>query len=94
MSEKPRVLNRRIHGIPKGAVYVGRPSKWGNPYVMRAERDRQEVIEKYDRWLQTRPELLAALPELRGKDLVCYCAPRGCHADVLLRMANEVIEND
>jgi len=34
------------------------------------------------------PELLAALPELRGKDLVCWCSPLPCHADVLLELAN------
>jgi hypothetical protein len=43
----------------------------------------------YDRWLRDeRPDLMAALPELRGKDLVCGCAPLACHGDVLLRLAN------
>jgi len=27
-----KVLNRRKDGIPKGTIYVGRPSKWGNPF--------------------------------------------------------------
>jgi hypothetical protein len=32
---------------------------------------------------------MAALPELRGKDLVCWCAPLACHGDLILRLAGE-----
>jgi hypothetical protein len=36
-----------------------------------------------------RAELLRRLPELRGKDLACFCALDGpCHSDVLLEIAN------
>lgn len=88
------VLNKRVHGIPVGAVYVGRPSKWGNPFSMRSEQDRDSVCDAYERWLErvfqqdpaARDRLKA---QLRGKDLVCWCAPRRCHADTLLRIANE-----
>jgi hypothetical protein len=77
-------------------VYVGRPSKWGNPYShlsghtrarFRTET-REEAIAKYEEWLDQQPELLAALPELRGKILSCWCAPQACHAEVLARRAN------
>jgi hypothetical protein len=46
------------------------------------------VIAKYRAWIVTQPELMAALPQLRGKDLVCWCAPAACHGDVLLELAN------
>lgn len=69
-------------------VYVGRPSKWGNPFFIVHENDREIVIEKYKRWIAGRADLLAALPELRGKVLACWCSPKACHADVLLEMAN------
>ena len=36
------------------------------------------------------PELLAALPELAGKTLGCWCAPKACHGDVLARLAAEL----
>lgn len=87
----PRVLNRAVHGFPEGAVYVGRPSKWGNPFPLRdrlSERERAEVIGRYRAWVCDQPHLMAALPELRGKDLVCWCAPALCHGDVLLELAN------
>lgn len=33
--------------------------------------------------------ILARLPELRGKNLACWCKPgEPCHADVLLELAN------
>jgi hypothetical protein len=44
--------------------------------------------DQYRRWLCGQPKLLAALPELRGRDLVCWCAPLPCHGDVLLELAN------
>lgn len=85
------VVNRRAGG-PRAAydVYIGRPSKWGNPFVIGKDGDRAEVLRKYEAWLRTRPELLAALPELRGKVLGCWCAPEPCHGDVLSRLANVV----
>lgn len=71
-------------------VYIGRGrgSRWGNPFVIGRDGDRAEVIEKYERWLLTQPELLAALPGLRGRTLGCWCAPRPCHGDVLARLAD------
>lgn len=84
----PRVLNRRRVGVPSGAVYIGRGSKWGNPFAIGEDGDRAEVIEKYKTHLQHSPNLIASLGELKGKDLVCYCKPAACHGDVLLELAN------
>jgi Domain of unknown function (DUF4326) len=69
-------------------VYIGRPSKWGNPFVVGRDGTRSECIELYERWLLANDELMAALGELRGKVLGCWCAPRECHGDVLVRLAN------
>lgn len=69
-------------------IYIGRPSKWGNPYVIGRDGTREQVVAKYEAWLMGRPELMAALPELRGMRLGCYCAPHACHGDVLARLAN------
>lgn len=74
---------------PSNAVYVGRPSKWGNPFVIGRDGDRAQVIDKYRNWLMANPVLMSALHELRGKDLVCWCAPQPCHADVLMELANQ-----
>ena len=88
---EPRVYNR-LNGpvAPLGTVFIGRPSKWGNPYVIGRDGTRDEVIARYRQWLVLNPELYAAAKtELRGKDLVCFCAPEACHGDVLLEIANE-----
>ena len=87
-----RIWNKRTdRNIPKTAIYVGRPTQWGNPFVIGRDGDRKTVIEKYRRWLWKRmqdgridPDQLAALA---GKDLVCHCAPQPCHAEVLARAA-------
>lgn len=67
-------------------IYIGRPSKWGNPFAIGPDGDRDEVIRKYKEWIETKPELLKALPELRGKVLGCWCKPEPCHGDVLLSL--------
>lgn len=69
-------------------VYIGRPSKWGNPFVIGKDGLRDEVIQKYREWIQGQPQLLAALGELRGKFLGCYCRPAACRGDILSELAN------
>lgn len=69
-------------------VYIGRPSKWGNLFTIGKDGTRKEVVEKYAQWVLTQPDLIASLWELEGKVLGCWCAPKPCHGDVLVRMAN------
>jgi hypothetical protein len=77
-------------------VYIGRPSKWGNPLShLPGKGDvqvatREEAVAGYELWLQERPDLVAAAKvELRGKVLGCWCSPKACHGDVLARVADE-----
>ena len=71
-------------------MYIGRPSKWGNPFVIGPDGTREDVIRKFEEYLMLNPVLVeAAKKELKGKDLVCFCAPLSCHGDVLSRIANE-----
>jgi hypothetical protein len=60
----------------------------GNPFVVGVHGQRGERVPMYRDWIKTQPQMLAALPELRGQDLVCWCAPLACHGDVLLELAN------
>ena len=86
----PRVHNKHAKTAPPGAVYVGPGSRWGNPFRIGADGDRATVIRKFEE--TTLPTL--DLRPLRGKHLVCFCAPRACHADVLLREANKPLERE
>lgn len=89
----PRVLNCHDPIYDAKAVYVGRPTKWGNPYKSPQDGTREQVIAKYRAHILSNSYLKRALPDLRGKNLVCWCAPKPCHADVLLELANPK-END
>lgn len=72
-------------------VYIGRPSKWGNPFLLAAETDRALIVAQYEEWVLGQPDLVTAIKrELRGKVLGCWCAPKACHGDILARIANEV----
>jgi hypothetical protein len=85
-----RVLNRRRGERTPGAVYVGRPTRWGNPFVVGSRYTQQQAVDAYRAWVVTQPELLAAAKaELAGHDLICWCHPLPCHADVLVEIANE-----
>lgn len=97
-----RIQRKRTKGwkMPEGAVYVGRGTKWGNPFRVGADFPTfakqkivaQDAVELYVSHLYVRrPDLIkAAKTELRGKDLACWCKPgEPCHADVLLVIANE-----
>ena len=70
---------------------MGRGSKWGNPFVMKSEEDRPNVITQYNVWLKQQIRVsnytLEELAALHNKDLVCFCAPKACHADSLLKVA-------
>lgn len=77
-------------------VYIGRPSIWGNPYShlqgtlaeFRVE-SREEAVIMYEIWLKQQPELMSQLHTLKGKILGCWCAPKLCHGDVLVKLAEE-----
>lgn len=103
LTRVPLVLNATRKGLapdrlPAGAVYIGRrarngwpDSKWRNAYREGRDGSRADVVAKHRAWLCDTPEgaaLLADIHELRGRDLVCWCAPEPCHGDVLLDLAN------
>lgn len=71
-------------------VYIGRGSKWGNPFVIGADGNRAAVIKKYEEMIRGRPDMInACKKELKGKVLGCFCAPYPCHGDVLVKISLE-----
>lgn len=75
-------------------VFIGRPSKWGNPFKIGRDGNREAVIAKYKQWLtelydgRYRPLFYEATTELSGKVLGCFCAPLRCHGDVIREVCN------
>ena len=84
--------------MPEGAIYVGRPSRFGNPFKVGQPltddpddgRLTQALAVENFRWLASiSPNAERWAAELRGRDLVCWCPlDQPCHADVLLELAN------
>jgi len=102
MPERLQRSRRKGSRMPETAVYVGRPTRWGNPFAAGKPatdpetgktievRDRAHAVALYRAWLPGHlAENLSLLAPLRGKDLICWCPLDGpCHADVLLDAAN------
>jgi len=94
-----RVVNKRFQEYD---VYIGRGSKWGNPYTHIKGKtkaqflvdSREEAIDKYEEWIKQQPELLKDLHELKGKRLGCYCRPSRCHGDVLVDLIERIEDDD
>lgn len=94
-----RVQRKRTKGfrMPPNTVYVGRPTKWGNPYkvgdtLRHKNAGIQEVLEFYEQWVKMKihEDDSHFLDPLIGKDLACWCPlDKPCHADVLLKILKE-----
>lgn len=82
---KTKVVNINKSGHQ---VYIGRASRWGNPYRIGRDGTRMEVILKYKQYLLSNKELMDSIMELDGKVLGCHCKPKPCHGDIIV----EVIE--
>lgn len=101
MTTPKRIQRKRTKGwqMPANAVYVGRPTRYGNPFAITEDRDAGDVRIAFRTWLlvegchanmpDKKQAILDSLDELRGKDLACWCRlDQPCHADVLLELAN------
>lgn len=82
-------------------VYIGRPSKWGNPFTHIKNKNtlaefqvntRAEAISRYEEWLRKSP-LLEEIEELRDKVLGCWCKPQACHGDIIIKLLQEKSQN-
>lgn len=83
-----RVLNK--HSMREedrvNSVYIGRGSPWGNPFKIGINGNRDEVCDKFGAHILP----ILDIEPLRGKNLVCFCAPLRCHGDsILLKLRGE-----
>lgn len=79
-------MTKVVHcGFHPYDIYIGRGSKWGNPFLMGIDGDRIEVIKKYKEYI-LKSEVLKDIEELRDKVLGCFCNPLPCHGDVLIEL--------
>lgn len=100
-----RIQRKRTKGwkMPAGAVYVGRPGYFGNPFTgpLAANAFRRWMTNKmgpaefmrrrHNPWAlhSDKYNIRREMSRLLGKDLACFCPlDQPCHADVLLELAN------
>ena len=73
-------------------VYIGRnprygDTKWGNPFRIGIDGNRDEVVAKYEAWVVTQKHLMDSLSELIGKILGCHCEEDElCHGKILIKL--------
>jgi hypothetical protein len=88
------VVNKRNHTPTDNDVYIGRGSNWGNPFIIGKHGNRADVILAYEdklrKLLREEPGRKAALLELKGRTLICYCKPQACHGDILIELIEEM----
>jgi hypothetical protein len=89
-----RVQRKRTKGwkMPPNTVYVGRPTKWGNPYKVggSANITPQEAVNLFEKYIAKWADEDEIKEELKGKNLACFCKEgEPCHADILLKIANQ-----
>lgn len=72
-------------------IYIGRGSKFGNPFRIGIDGSREEVIKEYKKHLwnmvNSQKITIEEVAELYGKRLGCFCKPKACHGDVLVKAA-------
>jgi len=87
--KKPRLYNVRHGDAPEGAVNIMRGTPWGNGHRIRPGVSREMAVVLYiDEKSKDERFLTRVRTVLHGRDLVCCCAPRLCHGEWLLKVAN------
>lgn len=84
----PKVVNLRKE---EHDVKICRGTEWGNPFRIGPDGTREEVIEKYRKWLPKQPKLMKKLGSLSGQRLGCFCQPKPCHGDAIVEVFREKI---
>ncbi len=74
--------------------YPKEKSVWSNPFKIGKDRNRDEVLDKYEKYirdlLKKNSKLIEELLMLKGKNLGCWCVPNKCHGHILLKIINEL----
>lgn len=71
-------------------IYIGRGNKWENPFIIGKNGTRKEVIKKYEQYILNNKKLIGEIHELKGKVLGCWCKPKKCHGDILVKIVEKL----
>ena len=101
--QSPKMVFNKLIDDDSYDVYIGRPSKWKNPFRMRCQSDRRLVIDAFEKFLIQNKDLRHyGMDFLTGKRLGCFCAtsaglsiddPVICHGQIWLKACRGDYEN-
>lgn len=87
---KTRVVNKYKEDYD---VYIGRGSGFGNHFIIGRDGNRDQVCDKYEKYFYKRierdPIFKKSVEDLKGKRLGCFCKPRRCHGDIIVKYLEE-----
>lgn len=93
-----RYQRKRTKGskLPRGVIYVGRGSQFGNPFkegdpttVKGVYVTRESAVRMFRRLAEQPANVATIQKKLRGRDVACWCPlDVPCHADVLIEISN------
>ncbi len=101
-SYEPNIKIKNLKNEPINGIYIGRKnsyygleeSKWHNPIKLEKESDRGKVYDEYINYIKlNNDELYNSLEELDNNNLFCYCSPKLCHAEALVELLSDKINN-
>ena len=90
MKTKLKTVVVNMHYDSSYDVRIDRQTKWGNPFKVGSKLTRQQAVESYEAYIRACPSLMAELPKLKGKRLGCWCKPKACHGDILVKLIEEL----
>ena len=78
-----------IKDLNDNSKRIDRTTPFGNPFTIGVDGDREEVIQKFEDYLLTNQKLCDKVyEELKGYDLACWCSPKRCHGEVIIKYIN------
>jgi hypothetical protein len=106
--DRDRKLQIRIASKGQGlkGIYIGRPTPLGNPFRLEKEDQREQVVAQYATWLREElkrgnQEVTLALNELYRRlkrqgsvTLICFCAPKRCHGEIIAEHLKKMAEEE
>ena len=91
-----KVVDVRQWKLNEKNVYIGRKkdiferSKWANPYRITRTNGRKQAVLKFVQYLRSNTSLLKDIHQLKGANRGCWCVPKLCHANILLKLTKYI----
>lgn len=80
----------RVNKTEPYDIFIGRPSPYGNPFIIGENGTRKEVLAKFKEYFKHLSTSNLLLDDLNNKKIACWCSmDQSCHGDILIELFNE-----